>query len=104
MVSYDAKTRGHLLDIVGASNPNSQARGPVVVTARLWDGRVVRATYYRDGPKYQHPDAEVKEDIFYKVAPLVPLVERLLATGESFVTVTGSSDTVCCLEWSIAAE
>jgi len=102
MTSYTASKMGQLLDIVGASNPDPKARGPVVVEVRLWDGRIVSASYY-NGPKFQKPDAESIYDIFYDVDPLVPLVDRLLQTGETFVTITGDDDMVCCLEWKITA-
>ncbi len=101
MQTYTATSVAQLLDIVGASNPNPDDPGPVVVQVRLWDGRKVIASYY-DGPKYHDPDAKVREDLFYELDILVPLVDRLLETGESFVTFTGSHDMVCCLEWSIA--
>lgn len=89
-----------LIDLVGAGNPNPRDNGPTVVTGNLWDGRVVTATYYR-GPKYQNPDAETREDVFWDDGVLRPLVEKMLEKGESFVTVTGTDDAVCCLEWAI---
>jgi hypothetical protein len=98
----EARSKAQLLDIVGASNPNPSHPGPVVVAVRLWDGRLVRASYYGNGPKYMTPDAETRSGIFFDIAPLVPLVERLLESGESFVTVTGTHDDVYCLEWSMA--
>ncbi len=97
------RTMGQLLDMVGASGPDPHDRGPVVVTANLWDGRKIQAAYYK-GPKWQKPDAETYEDIFIDVAPLQAPVQRLLDTGESFVTITGSDDQVCCLEWCLTKE
>lgn len=100
MRTHRIESMGQLLDIVGASGPDGSLRGPKVVRITLWDGRAISASYYK-GPKYQHPDAETEGDVFWDLSPLIPLVERLLATGESFVTVTGTDDMVCALEWSI---
>ncbi len=103
MQTYRIETKAQLLDLVGASGPDPSDRGPKVVYATLWDGRVVSASYYK-GDKWQKPDAETDDDIFYDVEPLVPFVERMLEAGEPFVTITGTSDTVCALEWSIETE
>ena len=92
-----------LLDIVGASGPDSQDRGPVVVRTTIWDGRLVSAAYYKDGPKRNSPDVETRGDVFWDTTSLEPFVDRLLDTGESFVTMTGSHDDICVLEWSISS-
>lgn len=100
------RTMNQLLDVVGASGPNPKDRGPVVVRATLWDGRTLEASYYttRMGPKWQKPDAETNLDFFENVEPLRLPVQRMLDTGESFVTITGSHDEVCCLEWYLTKE
>ncbi|PLX28815.1 hypothetical protein C0581_00790 [Candidatus Parcubacteria bacterium] len=100
MRTYDIANKAQLLDLVGASCPDPSFTGPKVVEATIWDGRKVSASYYR-GKKWETPDAETSYDIFYDVKPLVPFVERMLDSGESFVTITGEDDMVCCLEWSI---
>lgn len=100
MKCYVVPTLQRLLDIVGASGPDPKDPGPVVVEARLEDGRIMQAAYYK-GPKWENPDAESDYDFFIDVEPLRPLVVRLLETGESFVTLTGGDDMVCCLEWSM---
>jgi hypothetical protein len=100
--TYVVKNFGTLLDVVGASNPDPSLSGPKVVEARLWDGRIVSARYYKSGPKWNAPDAQTSYDVFYELHQIRPLVEHLLEAGESFVTVTGTSDLVCALEWSIS--
>lgn len=102
MLSYTIGNVNHLLDLVGASNPNPSNPGPTVIEAKIWDGRIVRADYYH-GSKYFKPDAEVRTDIFYDLTPLEPLVDCMLKKGCSFVTITGTHDMVCCLEWSISS-
>lgn len=105
MVTYhQISTKDELLDMIGAGNPNPLAIGPKVVEGTLWDGRKVSAAYYKKGPKWLHPDASTLEEIFMSLKPLVPLVDRLLENGKSFVTMMGASDTVCCLEWTIEAK
>jgi len=100
MLTEEIAGRAHLIGLVAASLTDPKDRGPKVVEATLWDGRIVSATYYR-GPKFRSPDAESRHEIFYDMGPIIPLVDKLLEDGESFVTVTGSHDTVCSLEWSI---
>lgn len=84
---------------VGGGNPDPKDKGPVVVEITM-DGNIIRGSYYK-GPKFQTPDAETLNDEFDGIDELLPLVERLLASGESFVTVTGEDDMVCALEWTI---
>ena len=103
MIARTANSARDLLNIVADSNPDPGARGPVVVEVTLSDDHLVRASYY-SGPKFQTPDAETKFHQFNDVAPLMPHVDRLLKTGQSFVTLTGESDSYCCLEWTIAAK
>ena len=51
------------------------------------------------GRSSRPPDAENRDDVFIDESPLIPLIERLLEAGESFVTITGTHDMVCALEW-----
>lgn len=92
-----------LLELVCESCSDPALRGPVVARATLWNGRVVTATYCPNGPKRQHPDAQTRESAFSNPEPLRPLIDRLLLTNQSFVTVTGTDDMVCVLEWTIGS-
>lgn len=100
---HEIENKVQLLDMVAAGVSDSKAKGPVVVRATLWDGRIVEGSYHK-GDKFQKPDAETIYDFFCDDEPLKPLVDRLLTDGESFVTVTGEDDMVCCLEWTISSE
>lgn len=105
MTKYDASKVSELVNAVGIHNPNPHAHGPVVVEVNLWDGRVVRGSYY-SGSKYLNPDAQtIRESFRADDDPrLQELSERLLESGENFVTQTGSHDDLCTLEWTIASE
>lgn len=92
------KNIGQLIDVIGAGcDPFSN--GPVVVEATLWDGRVVRASYYR-GP-YENANIETKLCVVVNDNMLRSFVEKLLSSGESFRVLTGESDDTCFLEWTI---
>ncbi|MFA6197789.1 MAG: hypothetical protein WC734_01365 [Patescibacteria group bacterium] len=92
-----------LLDLVCESCPDPSLRGPVVAKATLWNGRVVTATYCPSGPKRQNPDAQTRESEFSDPEPLRRLIDRLLLTDQPFVTITGTDDMVCALEWTIGS-
>ena len=88
-----------LLDMVAAGSLDPSDPGPVVLRINLWDGRVIEARYCRDERKFHNPDAETMEDVFIDEIPLVPLVQKLLEDRTPFVTLTGTDDMVCCIEW-----
>ena len=96
-----AENFSQLLEIVGDSMPNQNDPGSVAVEGMLWDGSVVLATYHQL-PKSQQPDAETIHKFFRDLSPLIDLVQNLLLTRKTFITVTGSGDNVCCLKWSLA--
>ncbi|HDL74912.1 MAG TPA: hypothetical protein ENH06_00810 [bacterium] len=106
MEEYDIKNKAQLLDLIGAGVTNPKESGPVVIKAKIWDGRIVRAIFKTkiekiDGKKYMVGDVEIYDDIFFDLKPLVPFVDKMLSTGESFFTVTGTDDMVCSLQWTI---
>ena len=90
-----------LIDAIGAGNSDPQAKGPVVVILKLWDGRIVTGSYYRGDEK---PDVTGPEDIIWDNEKLNPFVEKVLRDGSGFITETGSDDTVCTLKWQIGSE
>jgi len=102
LAQYHARTLEQLLAIVAGGNPDPHERGPVVLVINVWDGRTIVADYYHhSGPKYQNPDERTNYEYFPDPNQLRGLVERLLATGKSFVTQTGDDDMVCTLQWCI---
>ncbi|MCX6784737.1 MAG: hypothetical protein NTV81_02255, partial [Candidatus Komeilibacteria bacterium] len=99
MKSYDCSSYRRLIDIIAAGNPDDRSSGSVVALVRLWDGRVVRGSYYEGSKK---ADVETPEAIFIDSTPLHSFIEALLQSGTSFVVMMGSSDDTCCLEWTIS--
>ena len=102
MEMLTAKNMAQLLDIIGASG--NDWPGPVIIRVETWAGKTIEAVFAEklDNKKFLVGDVESKFDIFVDVEPIRPYAERLLATGESFFTVTGTGDLVCSLEWRLA--
>ena len=90
-----------IIDAIGAGNHDRNLAGPTVVRINLMDGRVIRGNYH----KCEEKDLDVvnhQSDVIWDDDALRPFVERLLSSGQSFVTETGSHDTVCTLQWTIS--
>lgn len=90
----------NLIDAVGAGCYDPTAKGPVVVRLELWDDRVVTASYYRR-EEGETPDIDCQDEIIWDDATIRPFAENLINEGKSFVTETGTSDTVCTLKWEL---
>lgn len=93
-------TRDILVETIADGVLDIQDIGPIVFKGILRDGREVRGTYYA-GPKFSNPDAETLDEFFVDLAPLMPLVDKLLETQESFVVLGGLGTAIYCIEWSI---
>ena len=74
-----------------------------VKKVRLWNELVVVGRSYARGPKVEAPDARTPYDLFYHRQPIEVLVDRLLETGEAFVTYAGDATGFVRLEWTISA-
>lgn len=97
-----AKDKYELAKEIGAGAPHLQERGPVVSVINIWTCQTVVGSWYPDeGPTCKQPDAITNLDHFRDHAKLLPFVERLLETGQSFVAQTGDDGQVCTLEWTI---
>lgn len=94
----EISNKNMLIDAIGAGNSDPSARGPVVVSLNLWDGRRIEGAYYRGS---EMPDVTAREDVIWDTGALRPFVEKLLAEDASFITETGSHDMVCTLQWTI---
>lgn len=99
-VVHELKTVGDLVNLITMSGPDPDEPGPLVAQGVLWDGRQVKATYFR-GSEW---DIEVTtytiqgedEERLYR------LVLDLLSKNKSSITTsTGHGDMVCNLEWTI---
>ncbi len=106
MKKYNIVNKDQLLDLIAAGVINPKEKGPVVIEAKIWDGRTVIGTFKTktektDGREYMVGDVETREDIFLDESPLIPFVDNMLSTRASFFTVTGTDDMVCSLEWTI---
>lgn len=102
MEKHQAQNAEEVAKIVGLSNQNPSAKGPVVIEVSLWDNRKVTAAYYHEKAKWNSPDAETDEEIFPDITEIKPLVMNLLENSVSFVTMTGAHNKVCSLEWTIS--
>lgn len=99
MQSYTVVNLDELAAIVRCGNSEPEDPGPVVVEATLWDGQIVRATYYRGE---QSPDITAVKDDVLSLVDVVPVLTALLANGTPFITQVGEDDLVCTLRWTIS--
>ena len=106
MERYNIENKAQLLDLIATGVINPKEKGPVVIEAKIWDERIVKGTFKTktekiDGRECMVGDVETREDIFFDESPLIPFVDKMLSTRDTFFTVTGTHDTVCSLEWTI---
>lgn len=87
-----------LVDAIG-TGCSPDAKGPVVLKYKLWDGRIVTASYNREN---KDADDHFDETVVFDEERLNVLAAKLLS-GESFVIDTGTDDQFCSLEWAIRA-
>ena len=106
MKSYNVTSMNEILDIIGAGCIDLSDHGPVVTRIDTWFGVSILGRYGikpTEG-KFLVGDVETKEDIFFEIELLRPFLQKLLDTGKSFFTVTGTHDMVCSLEWCLVSK
>jgi len=88
-----------LMDVIGAGNPDPRAKGPVVVKVKIWDGRIVRGSYYR-GP--ENPHVISNKAVITDNNLLLQHVQVLLSKGSGFIVRSGQGYTAHVLKWTIS--
>lgn len=96
----EVESMAQLIDAIGAGCDPSD-RGPVVVQATLWDGRIVQASYYKGD--YKDANIDVDVDVIMDNELIRPHAEALVKDGTPIRVLTGSHDMVCFLEWKLVA-
>lgn len=74
--------------------PQKETNGPICMRIVLWKGSVVVGTY-------ADKKADIQLDRINEAPVLKSLVKKLVGQKTSFVTVSGSQDEVCTVEWTI---
>ena len=89
-----------LIDAIAAGPEDPTSSDLIAIDITLWDGRHIIGSYEPDFT----PNITSDFDFIADDEALRPLVEKLLAEGNPFVTQTGESDSVCTLFWEIKSE